>query len=138
MGANSTEDLSSNSTFPPPERDPDRNYAALVLGIFLILFIISGNLLVCLSVCTEKALKTTTNYFIVSLAVADLLLAILVLPLYVYSEVGNGKADVEELVMWTVETLNLLFNPKYPKLKNLQSGSPEDPVLELGSRETLT
>lgn len=88
MGANSTEDfLSSNSTDPPPEQDPARNYAALVLGIFLILFIISGNLLVCLSVCTEKALKTTTNYFIVSLAVADLLLAILVLPLYVYSEV---------------------------------------------------
>lgn len=88
MGANSTEDLlSSNGTYPPPEQDPARNYAALVLGIFLILFIISGNLLVCLSVCTEKALKTTTNYFIVSLAVADLLLAILVLPLYVYSEV---------------------------------------------------
>uniref|UniRef100_A0A8C5RS25 G-protein coupled receptors family 1 profile domain-containing protein n=1 Tax=Laticauda laticaudata TaxID=8630 RepID=A0A8C5RS25_LATLA len=87
MGANSTKDLSFNSTFHPPQRGPDRNYAALVLGIFLILFIISGNLLVCLSVCTEKALKTTTNYFIVSLAVADLLLAILVLPLYVYSEV---------------------------------------------------
>uniref|UniRef100_A0A670XPY6 Dopamine receptor D4 n=1 Tax=Pseudonaja textilis TaxID=8673 RepID=A0A670XPY6_PSETE len=90
MGDNSTKDLSFNSTSHPPQRDPDRNYAALVLGIFLILFIISGNLLVCLSVCTEKALKTTTNYFIVSLAVADLLLAILVLPLYVYSEFQGG------------------------------------------------
>lgn len=88
MGANGTEGFSSNTTCPPPpERDPVRNYAALALGIVLILFIISGNLLVCLSVCTEKALKTTTNYFIVSLAVADLLLAVLVLPLYVYSEV---------------------------------------------------
>lgn len=63
------------------------NIAALVLGIVLILLIVGGNGLVCLSVCTERALKTTTNYFIVSLAVADLLLALLVLPLYVYSEV---------------------------------------------------
>ncbi|KAJ6664963.1 hypothetical protein lerEdw1_005194 [Lerista edwardsae] len=86
MGANGTQDF-SNDTLPGADGEPDHNFAALVFGIFLILFIISGNLLVCLSVCTEKALKTTTNYFIVSLAVADLLLAILVLPLYVYSEI---------------------------------------------------
>uniref|UniRef100_A0A3Q3A4Z2 G-protein coupled receptors family 1 profile domain-containing protein n=1 Tax=Kryptolebias marmoratus TaxID=37003 RepID=A0A3Q3A4Z2_KRYMA len=60
------------------------NYLALVLGIFLILVIILGNILVCLSVLTERSLKTATNYFIISLAVADLLLAVLVLPLYVY------------------------------------------------------
>lgn len=66
----------------------DYNYLALVLGIVLILVIILGNILVCLSVLTEPSLKTATNYFIVSLAVADLLLAVLVLPLYVYSEVS--------------------------------------------------
>lgn len=65
----------------------DRNLPALVFGVLLIVVIICGNLLVCLSVLTEKALKTTTNYFIVSLAVADLMLAVLVLPLFVYSEV---------------------------------------------------
>lgn len=63
------------------------NLPALVFGVLLIIVIICGNLLVCLSVFTEKALKTTTNYFIVSLAVADLMLAVLVLPLFVYSEV---------------------------------------------------
>lgn len=72
---------------PPPPPAGGHNVAALVLGIVLILLIVGGNGLVCLSVCTERALKTTTNYFIVSLAVADLLLALLVLPLYVYSEV---------------------------------------------------
>lgn len=45
----------------------------------------------CLSVYREKALKTTTNYFIVSLAVSDLMLAVLVLPLYVYAEVSIFK-----------------------------------------------
>ncbi|KAI1888178.1 hypothetical protein AGOR_G00182350 [Albula goreensis] len=63
------------------------NFLALLLGVPLILVIILGNVLVCLSVLTERSLKTATNYFIVSLAVADLLLAVLVLPLYVYSEV---------------------------------------------------
>ncbi|XP_077600639.1 D(4) dopamine receptor-like [Stigmatopora nigra] len=72
------------------------NVAALLLGVLLIVVIIAGNALVCISVLTEKALKTTTNYFIVSLAVADLLLAVLVLPLFVYSEFQGG--------MWTLST----------------------------------
>lgn len=69
----------------------ERNLPALVFGVLLIVVIICGNLLVCLSVLTEKALKTTTNYFIVSLAVADLMLAVLVLPLFVYSEVRSAQ-----------------------------------------------
>lgn len=74
---------------PPGETHlKDYNYLALVLGVPLILVIILGNILVCLSVLTERSLKTATNYFIISLAVADLLLAVLVLPLYVYSEVS--------------------------------------------------
>ncbi|XP_016101051.1 D(4) dopamine receptor-like isoform X1 [Sinocyclocheilus grahami] len=66
------------------------NFPALIFGVLLIIIIICGNVLVCLSVYTEKALKTTTNYFIVSLAVADLLLAVLVLPLFVYAEFQDG------------------------------------------------
>lgn len=64
------------------------NLPALILGILLIVAVAGGNVLVCLSVYLEKALKTTTNYFIVSLAFADLLLAVLVLPLFVYTEVS--------------------------------------------------
>ncbi|KAK7117248.1 hypothetical protein R3I94_022719 [Phoxinus phoxinus] len=66
------------------------NFPALIFGLLLIIIIICGNVLVCMSVYTEKALKTTTNYFIVSLAVADLLLAVLVLPLFVYTEFQDG------------------------------------------------
>lgn len=79
---------------PPPGETQlkDYNYWALVLGVPLILVIILGNILVCLSVLTEPSLKTATNYFIISLAVADLLLAVLVLPLYVYSEVSEDAS----------------------------------------------
>ncbi|XP_048466345.1 dopamine receptor D4 related sequence [Rhincodon typus] len=66
------------------------NYLALVFGVPLIVAIILGNVLVCLSVLIERSLKTATNYFIVSLAVADLLLAVLVLPLFVYTEFQGG------------------------------------------------
>ena len=69
---------------------PRYNVPALILGILLIVVIAGGNVLVCLSVHVEKALKTTTNYFIVNLAAADLMLALMVLPLFVYSEVRDG------------------------------------------------
>lgn len=62
--------------------------AALVGGILLIGAVLAGNTLVCVSVAAERALRTPTNYFIASLAAADLLLALLVLPLFVYSEVS--------------------------------------------------
>ncbi|KAK1149473.1 D(2) dopamine receptor B-like [Acipenser oxyrinchus oxyrinchus] len=62
------------------------NYYALLLTL-LIFVIIFGNVLVCMAVSREKALQTTTNYLIVSLAVADLLVATLVMPWVVYLEV---------------------------------------------------
>jgi len=46
-----------------------------------------GNILVCLSVYIERTLHTVTNYFIVSLAVADIMVAVLVMPPAVYVEV---------------------------------------------------
>ncbi|XP_030706851.2 D(4) dopamine receptor [Globicephala melas] len=64
--------------------------AALAGGVLLIGAVLAGNSLVCVSVAAERALQTPTNYFILSLAAADLLLALLVLPLFVYSEVQGG------------------------------------------------
>ncbi|XP_008941656.1 PREDICTED: D(3) dopamine receptor [Merops nubicus] len=68
---------------------PSHTYYALCYCI-LILAIIFGNVLVCLAVLRERTLQTTTNYLVVSLAVADLLLATLVMPWVVYLEVTGG------------------------------------------------
>ncbi|XP_006265311.1 D(2) dopamine receptor isoform X2 [Alligator mississippiensis] len=68
------------------EQKPHYNYYAMLLTL-LIFVIVFGNVLVCMAVSREKALQTTTNYLIVSLAVADLLVATLVMPWVVYLEV---------------------------------------------------
>lgn len=57
----------------------------------LILAIVFGNGLVCVAVLKERALQTTTNYLVVSLAVADLLVATLVMPWVVYLEVSEPQ-----------------------------------------------
>uniref|UniRef100_A0A8D0EM71 Dopamine receptor D2 n=1 Tax=Strix occidentalis caurina TaxID=311401 RepID=A0A8D0EM71_STROC len=68
------------------DQKPQFNYYAMLLTL-LIFVIVFGNVLVCMAVSREKALQTTTNYLIVSLAVADLLVATLVMPWVVYLEV---------------------------------------------------
>lgn len=75
-----------NSTGPASPQP--HTYYALCYCI-LILAIIFGNVLVCLAVLRERSLQTTTNYLVVSLAVADLLVATLVMPWVVYLEVST-------------------------------------------------
>ncbi|KAK0134584.1 D(3) dopamine receptor [Merluccius polli] len=65
------------------------NYYAMLYSL-LILAIVFGNVLVCVAVLRERSLQTTTNYLVVSLAVADLLVASLVMPWAVYLEVVGG------------------------------------------------
>ncbi|XP_038179377.1 D(2) dopamine receptor isoform X1 [Arvicola amphibius] len=94
---------------------PQYNYYAMLLTL-LIFIIVFGNVLVCMAVSREKALQTTTNYLIVSLAVADLLVATLVMPWVVYLEVvGEWKfsrihCDIFvtlDVMMCTASILNL-------------------------------
>ncbi|NXA11611.1 DRD4 protein, partial [Sapayoa aenigma] len=99
--------MGNGTAGPPPAAG--HSIAALVLGILLILLIVGGNGLVCLSVCTERALKTTTNYFIVSLAVADLLLALLVLPLFVYSEFQGGVWSLSTVLCDALMTMDVML-----------------------------
>ncbi|XP_034614499.1 D(3) dopamine receptor [Trachemys scripta elegans] len=83
----------------------------------LILAIVFGNVLVCLAVLRERTLQTTTNYLVVSLAVADLLVATLVMPWVVYLEVTGGVWNFSrvccdifvtmDVMMCTASILNL-------------------------------
>lgn len=54
-------------------------WGALWLTVVIILTAV-GNSLVCLAVCTERRLQNMTNYFLMSLAIADLLVSLVVMP----------------------------------------------------------
>ncbi|KAF7661364.1 hypothetical protein LDENG_00263400 [Lucifuga dentata] len=62
----------------------------LVLVCFIILTL-AGNVLVCLAVGLSRRLRRTANCFVVSLAVTDFLLGLLVLPLSATAELRSGK-----------------------------------------------
>ena len=68
---------------PADGGDLGKNYWALILGLLCVI-VVFGNVLVIASVVREKVLQNVTNFFIVSLAVADLLVAGCVMPFSVY------------------------------------------------------
>ncbi|XP_071440391.1 dopamine D2-like receptor [Hetaerina americana] len=56
------------------------NWWAL-LALVLVAGTAAGNILVCLAIAWEKRLHNVTNYFLMSLAITDLMVAVLVMPL---------------------------------------------------------
>ncbi|XP_055853849.1 probable G-protein coupled receptor No18 [Episyrphus balteatus] len=103
---------SNGCTVPPPSFNPshigidlavpewEAILTALILSIIIVLTII-GNILVILSVFTYKPLRIVQNFFIVSLAVADLTVALLVLPFNVaYSILGRWEFGIHLCKMW--------------------------------------
>ncbi|KAL7846344.1 hypothetical protein SRHO_G00213240 [Serrasalmus rhombeus] len=62
----------------------------VVLVVFIVLTI-GGNVLVILAVGTSRRLRRISNCFVVSLAITDLLLGLLVLPLSATLELGSGR-----------------------------------------------
>ncbi|KAI1885433.1 hypothetical protein AGOR_G00220110 [Albula goreensis] len=57
----------------------EKNWAALLI-LVVIAVTVAGNILVILAVSLERKLQNATNYFLMSLAVADMLLGLLVMP----------------------------------------------------------
>lgn len=65
-------------------------WPALFLSFFSIIGVF-GNLLVCLAIATERRLQNRTNWFLFSLALADLLVSGLVIPLAIVKEVTGTE-----------------------------------------------
>lgn len=70
----------NHSNKPPSSQDKVKNWPALLI-LIIILLTIGGNILVILAVSLEKKLQNATNFFLRSLAVADMLVGILVMPI---------------------------------------------------------
>ncbi|XP_044517585.1 histamine H2 receptor [Gracilinanus agilis] len=71
----------------------DSIWRQALIGLILILLIlitVLGNVVVCLAVGLNRRLRSLTNCFIVSLAITDLLLGLLVLPFSAACELGQA------------------------------------------------
>ena len=58
---------------------PQIVFLAVLITVAMMVIVI-GNMLVIIAIATEKSLKNITNWFIASLAVADLLLGLIIMP----------------------------------------------------------
>ncbi|XP_058058966.1 muscarinic acetylcholine receptor DM1 [Anopheles bellator] len=83
------------------------NYWAL-LAIILVFGTAAGNILVCLAIVWERRLQNVTNYFLMSLAITDLMVALSVMPLGILTLVkGHFPLQSEYCLVWIC--LDVLF-----------------------------
>ncbi|CDW52143.1 dopamine receptor ddr; dopamine receptor like [Trichuris trichiura] len=71
----------------------EHRFSALIL-LSIPLLTLFGNVLVIVSVCKFRNLRRTINYYIFGLAVADLLVALMVMPFAVYVEFNNRRWEL--------------------------------------------
>uniref|UniRef100_A0A3B4AYZ9 G-protein coupled receptors family 1 profile domain-containing protein n=2 Tax=Periophthalmus magnuspinnatus TaxID=409849 RepID=A0A3B4AYZ9_9GOBI len=64
------------------------NYPYIVIEVVIAVLSIAGNVLVCWAVSINSTLKNATNYFLVSLAVADILVGCLAIPFAIIISIG--------------------------------------------------
>jgi|SRR6218665_986466 len=82
MATNSSCDIESWPYSDFTQLDQVR-YAFIVLYVLVIGLSLLGNLMVIVTVCRNKHMRTVTNYYVVNLATSDTLVAVLVMPLKV-------------------------------------------------------
>lgn len=90
---------------PSPMVDDQNNYWALS-ALILVLGTAAGNILVCLAITWERRLQNVTNYFLMSLAITDLMVAILVMPLGILTLV---KGEYKVIYSFTLLFVVLFF-----------------------------
>lgn len=80
-----------------PNKRQQPKYRWPFIGLVGFMFIgATGNILVCMAIWRERRLQTATNYFLLSLAVADLLVCTLVMPFGIIYEFYGKLNQAEE------------------------------------------
>lgn len=74
--------------FNPSTHFAEMNSLYIVIEVVIAVLSISGNVLVCWAVAINTTLKNATNYFLVSLAVADILVGCLAIPFAITISIG--------------------------------------------------
>lgn len=95
---------------------PGLEVYGIILGSFLAILAVTGNTLVVLAIYRTSTLQNITNYFLVSLAVADLCVGVVVLPVWMarlVSSLNSGASRLNDAIefvyiqSFTASTYNL-------------------------------
>ncbi|KAM9126931.1 5-hydroxytryptamine receptor 2C [Pangshura tecta] len=87
----------------------EKNWPALLI-LVIILLTIGGNILVIMAVSLEKKLQNATNYFLMSLAVADMLVGILVMPVSLITILYDSAWPLPKQLCPVWISLDVLFS----------------------------
>ncbi|KAF7657684.1 hypothetical protein LDENG_00023460 [Lucifuga dentata] len=98
-----------NSSGPGEASEVQLKWAALLI-VMVIIPTIGGNILVILAVSLERKLQNATNYFLMSLAVADLLVGLLVMPIALVTVLYNSGWPLPEFLCPIWLFLDVLFS----------------------------
>ncbi|XP_035503399.2 5-hydroxytryptamine receptor 2B isoform X1 [Scophthalmus maximus] len=99
----------TNGSRPGEESEVQLKWAALLI-VMVIIPTIGGNILVILAVSLERKLQNATNYFLMSLAVADLLVGLLVMPIALVTVFYNTGWPLPEFLCPIWLFLDVLFS----------------------------
>ena len=91
MESNISSDDVNVSSFPMLKHDIEVIFIYSVAYSLIFLFAFLGNLTVIFVVVRHRWMHTKTNFFIVNLAVADLLVALVVMPINLMINIFFGK-----------------------------------------------
>lgn len=87
------------------EQQAATSVSFIIISVILSTIVVAtmvGNLFVILAILFDKNLQTTANQLVLSLAVADLMVACLVMPLGAYNDIHNGwHLSKEVCEFWT-------------------------------------
>lgn len=106
-------------SFSEAENWPWTKIVLIVLFCLLIIITVIGNTLVILSVLTTRRLRTVTNLFVMSLAVADWLVGIFVMPpaVFVFSVGKSNHNKLEGMSTW-LSKKDFSWAPNFFELQN--------------------
>lgn len=111
---NSNDNIVDDNIDTNSEKDIN-NYWAL-LALVLVVGTAAGNILVCLAIAWERRLQNVTNYFLMSLAITDLMVAILVMPLGILTLVKGKCVIIIEFYTYKDKPTHIniiVFNKSY-------------------------
>ncbi|XP_074383839.1 adenosine receptor A1 [Oreochromis niloticus] len=90
----SASNASSSASPPPDDLVISPNVAYMAAELVIAFFSTTGNLLVCVAVGLNRKLRTVTNYFLVSLAVADICVGAIAIPCAILTDIGLPRHNL--------------------------------------------